>query len=82
MKSGVARKFAVFVYNATADEMQYETSKTTTLINELQGDFVTKLVLQYAPTAADAGSSQFDVTVKKLGSGDTRKASIPIFVQR
>jgi VWFA-related protein len=92
MKSGESRKFAVFVYNATADEMLYETklsnaagvtrSNAATLLSELQGDDVTKLVFQYAPAPADSATSTLDVTVKRKGSSDTRTSHIPINVRQ
>ncbi len=47
VRSGQARRFAVFVYNATADEMQYQTDvhddkgalrpNAASLVQELQG---------------------------------------------
>jgi VWFA-related protein len=84
LRSGEPRRFAVFVYNATADEMQYETNHAgaTSLVKELQGDDVTKLLFQYAPTAADSGDAWFDVTVKKKGSAEVRTSRMPIIVQR
>lgn len=90
--SGQSRRFAVFIYNATADEMQYETNvhddkgvqraNGASLVRELQGDDVTKLLFQYAPMAADMGDSTLDVTVKKKGSAEARTSHIPIVVQR
>ncbi len=92
VQSGVPRRFAVFVYNATADEMQYETNvhdgkgalraNAASLVQELQGDDVTKLLFQYAPTAADNGESTLDVTVKKKGSTEARTSHMPIVVQQ
>jgi hypothetical protein len=84
LRSGEPRRFAVFVYNATADEMQCETShaSTTSLVKELQGDDVTKLLFQYAPSAADSGDTSFDVTVKKKGSAEARTSRMPIVFQR
>jgi hypothetical protein len=92
MHSGESRRFAVFVYNATADEMQYETNvhdgkgalraNATSLVRELQGDDVTKLLFQYSPVAADSGDSTLDVTVKKKGSTEARTSKIPFVVQQ
>ncbi len=90
--SGQPRRFAVFVYNATADEMQYQTvihdekgaqrANAASLVQELQGDDVTKLLFQYAPTAADMGDSTLDITVKKKGSTEARTSHMPIIVQK
>jgi VWFA-related protein len=92
VRSGQSRRFAVFVYNATADEMQYQTdvhddkgalrANAASLVQELQGDDVTKLLFQYAPTAADMGDSILDVTVKKKGSAEARTSHMPIIVQK
>jgi VWFA-related protein len=92
VRSGQSRRFAVFIYNATADEMQYETdvlddkgvqrANAASLVRELQGDDVTKLLFQYAPLPADMGDSTLDVTVKKKGSAEARTSHIPIIVQR
>lgn len=92
VKSGEPRRFAVFVYNATADEMQYETNlhdprgavhaNAASLVQELQGDDVTKLLFQYAATPDATGDSTLDVTVKKKGSTEARTSHMPIIVQR
>jgi VWFA-related protein len=92
VKPGEPRRFAIFVYNATADEMQYETNvrdgkgatrtNAASLVKELQGEDVTKLLFQYEPTAAETGDSTLDVTVKKKGSAETRTARIPMIVQQ
>jgi hypothetical protein len=72
--------------------MQYETdihddkgalrANAASLVQELQGDDVTKLLFQYAPTAADMGDSILDVTVKKKGSTEARTSHMPIIVQK
>lgn len=92
VRSGQSRRFAVFIYNATADEMQYETgvhdgkgvqrANAASLVRELQGDDVTKLLFQYIPLPADLGDSTLDVTVKKKGSTEARTSHIPIVVER
>jgi hypothetical protein len=92
VRDGESRKYAVFVYNAAADEVAWETSVSDAsgishlanpnLVKQLQGDDVTKLMFQYAPAESDRGATRLDVTVHKKGSTDARKASVPFSVQR
>lgn len=89
MRHGEPRQFAVFVYNATADEMTWEATLTDpagtratapTLLHELQGDFVTKLVFQYDAAGVGPGNATLDITIRKKGSSDARRASVPLLV--
>jgi len=89
MRNGEPRQFAVFVYNATADEMTWEATLTDPagtraaapkLLRELQGDFVTKLLFQYDPTSVGPGNATLDIVIHKKGSSDARRASVPLLV--
>jgi hypothetical protein len=89
MHNGEARQFAVFVYNATADEMTWEATLTDPagtraaapkLVRELQGDFVTKLVFQYDAAGVGPGNATLDIVIHKKGSSDARRASVPLVV--
>jgi VWFA-related protein len=89
VRSGEARQFAVFVYNATADEMTWEATLTNPagtraavpkLLHEIQGDFVTKLVFQYDPADVGPGNATLDIVIHKKGSSDARRASVPLVV--
>ena len=90
MRNGEPRQFAVFVYNATADEMTWEATLTDpagtrtaapTLVRQLQGDFVTKLVFQYdAAGVVGPGTTTLDIVIHKKGSSDARRASVPLVV--
>jgi len=92
VRSGESRQFAVFVYNATADEVAWETSVSDTnggshqarpnLLKQLQGEDVTKLMFQYAPADRDHGAARLDVTIRKKGSAEARTSSMPLTVQR
>jgi hypothetical protein len=92
MRSGEPRKFAVFVYNATADEVAWETSisdasgeshqATPQMIRQLQGEDVTKLMFEYAPAERDRSATRLDVTIHKKGSSEARKSSVAMTVQR
>jgi hypothetical protein len=86
---GEPRQFAVFVYNATADEMTWEATLTDpagtratmpTLLRELQGDFVTKLLFQYDAAGVGPGNATLEFVIHKKGSSDARRASVPLVV--
>jgi VWFA-related protein len=89
VRHGEPRQFAVFVYNATADEMTWEATLTDPagtritspkLLHELQGDFVTKLVFQYDAAGVGPGNATLDIVIHKKGSSDARRASVPLVV--
>ena len=89
MRNGELREFAVFVYNATADEMTWEATLTNLagtqaakpkLLRELQGDFVTKLLFQYDAAGVGPGNARLDIVIHKKGSSDARRASVPLDV--
>jgi len=89
VRSGQPRQFAVFVYNATADEMTWEATLTDPagtrltapkLVRQLQGDFVTKLLFQYDSAGVVPGNATLDITIHKKGSSDARHASVPLVV--
>jgi hypothetical protein len=92
VRNGESRQFAVFVYNAGADEVAWETTvsdasgvaqpTSTNLLKQLQGADVTKLMFQYAPGQLEHGVARLDITVRKRGSSDARKASVPLIVHR
>ena len=92
VRNGESRQFAVFVYNATADEVAWETSvsdmnggshlASPNLLKQLQGEDVTKLMFQYAPAERDHGAARLDVTIRKKGSTEARTSSVPLTVQR
>jgi VWFA-related protein len=89
VRNGEPRQFAVFVYNATADEMTWEATLTDPagtratapkLVRELQGDFVTKLLFQYDAAGVGPGNATLDIVIRKKGSSDARRASVPLVV--
>ena len=91
MKNGSTRRFAVFVFNAAADELAWEVATTDargeahsgapSLLKELQGLNAAKLLFEYAPGDLHLGAGTFDITVRKKGSADARKSSVPLVVQ-
>jgi VWFA-related protein len=92
MKSGDTRRYAVFIYNAGADEIALDTSVTDALgkqrgispalVTRLQGESVMKYVYDLAAAGFDAGPSRLDVVVHKKGSADARSASLTLTVER
>jgi VWFA-related protein len=90
MRSGEQRQFALFVYNATPEELAWETSLhgsngdshevSPKMLEEIHRGDVTKLMFQYAPDEKDDGLSRLDVTVHKKGSNDERRVSVPLTV--
>jgi len=75
-KNGSPQKVALFVYGPATDELTWETSPKTTFLGRAQGLRGSVLVLQLEP--ADANVAALDITVKKKGSPDAKKVSVPI----
>ncbi len=90
LRSGEPRQFALFIYNASPDELAWETSisdaqgvsrsANPSLLKELQGADLTKLMFQYAARDHDDSIVRFNVTVHKKGSTDQRTVSVPLTV--
>lgn len=79
--TGAHRRFTVFAWNASPDEVTWETSPKATLIHQErdpQSDMV-KAVFQIDSVGAD--TSHIDVTLHRKGSKETRTASLPIIVR-
>jgi VWFA-related protein len=75
-KGGGPQKVAVFLYGAKPDEVTLETTPKTTILGRADGLGAAVLVLQLDP--ADANVASLDITVKKKGTSDSRKVSVPI----
>ena len=92
MKKGEQRDFAVFVYNATPDEVSWEATLSDalgmphpanpSLVRQSQHDDVTKMMFRYATEDLPDGASSLGFTVRKKGSADARAASVRLSVQR
>jgi VWFA-related protein len=88
VKNGERRKYALFVYNAIAEEMTFETTAggatvTPSVVSKVRARDadLTKLVFELTPQGLASGSSSFDVTVRNKGSADARKASVALIVK-
>jgi VWFA-related protein len=76
LKDGEARKFIVFVDNASPDEMTLATTPQARLVSQVRTATGSKLVFELGKVAPAV--SMLNVTVKKRGSEDARSASVPI----
>lgn len=79
LRRGEPRKFAVFVQNASPDELHVETNPRATIVSQLKSAGGSKLVLQL--DTAEAGASAMSVTIRRSSGGDQRTSSIPISIQ-
>jgi hypothetical protein len=92
VQNGQRRRFAVFVANADAGELAWEATVVDplgrahngdpSLVKQLQGSEMAKLLFDYAPAGLESGAATFDVTVHKNGSADARKSSVPLVVRQ
>jgi VWFA-related protein len=83
-------EFALFLYNANPEEMMMQATVTDaagvtrpaqpSLVRQIKGEGVTKLVFHYDPSGVAAGPARLDLIVHKKGSADLRKASLPLIV--
>ncbi|HEX3068416.1 MAG TPA: VWA domain-containing protein, partial [Thermoanaerobaculia bacterium] len=76
---GEPRTFAVFVENASPDELSVESSPKTTVVSQTGSGLRSLLLLRL--DSADPSTAALDVTVRKRGSDDLRKSSIPLTIQ-
>jgi len=77
LRSGEPRLFTVWVYNATADEVTLEIAPEAKLVSSKPDADVTKYV--YALERFPADARELGVTIRKKGSSDERRVSVPIF---
>lgn len=76
VKDGEARKFIVFVDNASPDEMTLATNPQAKLVSQVRTTGGSKLVFELGKVAPAV--SMLNVTVTKRGSEDSRSSSVPI----
>lgn len=79
LRKGEPRLFTVFVYNAERDELTYEVAPAAKLVSESSGDDVTKFLFALERVPSDA--KELAVTIRKKGSADARRVSVPLVVQ-
>ncbi|HEV2719646.1 MAG TPA: VWA domain-containing protein [Thermoanaerobaculia bacterium] len=83
-------EFALFLYNVDPAEMMMQATVTDaagttrpaqpSLVRQIKGDGVTKLVFHVDSSGVAAGPARLDVVLHKRGSEDLRKASVPLIV--
>ena len=79
LRKGEPRLFAVFVYNAAADELTWETTPAAKLVSETRADDVTKLL--FALEAFPDDVKELAVTIRRKGSSDARIVTAPLEVR-
>lgn len=79
MTKGEPRTFAVFVQNASPDELAFETNVKSTVVKQVKSATGTKIVLQLEPV--EPSTPTLNVTVRKKGSADARTSSVPLLLQ-
>ena len=71
-----SQKVALFVYGVKPDELTWETTPKTTFLGRADSIGGSALVLQLDP--AEANVASLDITVKRKGTNDAKKVSVPI----
>ncbi|MEA2570120.1 MAG: hypothetical protein QOI24_2121 [Acidobacteriota bacterium] len=79
VKNGQPRKFTVFVYNASPDELTWEATPRAKNLGQVKNGSATKLVMQL--DSVPAGASALDVVVKKKNAADSMKSTAAIVPQ-
>jgi VWFA-related protein len=79
VRRGEPRTFAVFVENAAPDELSVESSPKATIVSQTGSS--SRSLLLFRLDSAEATTAALDVTVRKRGSEDLRKSSIPLTIQ-
>jgi VWFA-related protein len=84
------REFALFLYNADPEQMLMQATVTDaagvtrpaapSLVRQLRGEGVTKLVFQYDPANVAPGRGKLDLLLHKKGSTEMRHSVVPIVV--
>ena len=89
VRKGVPSRFALFVYNAPADDIRLDAivtgidgqmhSFTPPVVARLQGDNVAKIVFDYAAT--DDNAARLDIVVHISHAAAERRVSIPLEIR-
>jgi VWFA-related protein len=79
LRRGEPRLFTIFVYNADADELEWETTPPSKLLSEARSDDVTKYLFALESFPADL--RELAVTIRKKDSGDVRRVTTAVRVQ-
>jgi hypothetical protein len=79
VRNGEPRLFTLWVYNAHRDELTWEIAPHAKLVSESRpdGSDVTKLLFALERVPSDA--RELGVTIRKKGSSDERRVTVPLF---
>jgi VWFA-related protein len=75
-QTGEARKFVVFVRNASPEELSIETAPKARLLSAIKSAEGSKLVMELAGDAAKA--TALNVTIRVRGAAEQKTASVPL----
>jgi hypothetical protein len=81
LRKGEPRLFTLWVFNAQRDELTWEIAPNARLVSESKpdGSDITKLLFALEQVPPDA--RELDVVVKKKGSSDQRRVTVPLYVR-
>lgn len=79
LRSGEPRQFTVWVLNAKPDELTWEIAPAAKLVSETEGMTMSKFVFEIAQVPA--GTRELGVTIRKKGSADERRVTVPVSVR-
>ncbi len=91
LMDGQPRDYALFVLNADAGELAWETAVTDVsgrkqstspvLVKQLQAQTMTKMIFRYSAQGMMSGAGTMDVLVHRKGSGDERTSSVAVVMK-
>lgn len=79
LRPGEPRLFTVFVYNSDPEEISWQIRPEATLVSTSAGEDVTKYL--FALERVPPGATELDVVVRRKGSQEERRVTVPIDVQ-
>lgn len=92
LSNGVPRRYVLYVYHANADTFAVDTTLidssgnrhrvAPTLVGQLQGVDVAKLVYDITATALEPGEGRMEVVIHEKESAKTETSSLPIVVRQ
>lgn len=81
LRKGEPRLFTLWVYNANRDELTWEIAPEAKLVSEAKRDGSDMTKLLFSLERVPAETRALDVTVRKKGSSDERRVSVPLLQQ-
>ena len=81
LRKGEPRLFTVWVWNAEPEELTWEIAPEAKLVSEAKADANGMAKFVFALEKVPANAQELGVTIRKKGSGDARRVSVPIRIQ-